>query len=80
MKNLPKDPFHFLFYFLEILHYENNIPKNPNFNMAFYNQMIINNLRMDNQIIQLFSDYLEQTQNSFISQNFFMLKNIFYYC
>jgi len=80
MKNLPKDPFHFLFYFLEILHYENNIPKNPNFDMAFYNQMIINNLRMDNQMTQLFSDYLEQTQNSFISQNFYNIQKFIIAC
>ena len=42
--------------------------------------MILNNLRMDNQMTQLFSDYLEQTQNSFISQNFYNIQKFIISC
>ena len=70
-KNIAKDPFHFLFYFLDILHYESNMPMNPHFDLNTYNQLLFNNLHSDSGTFNLFQNYLSQTQNSFISNNFF---------
>ena len=69
-KYITKDPYHFLFYFLDILHFENNMPKNPNFNMNSYNQSLANNIHSDENTFKLFANYIDQTQNSFISNYF----------
>ena len=69
-KIITKDPYHFLFYFLEILHYENNMPKNPNFNMNSYNQSLAYNIHSDENTFKLFANYMDQTQNSFVTNYF----------
>ena len=69
-KNVTKDPYHFLFYFLDILHFENNMPKNPNFNLNSYNQSLAYNIHSDENTFKLFANYVDQTQNSFISNYF----------
>ena len=69
-KYITKDPYHFLFYFLDILHFENNMPKNPNFNINSYNQSLANNIHSDENTFKLFANYIDQTQNSFISNYF----------
>ena len=70
-KFIGNDPYHFLHYFLEIIHFENNIPRNPNFDSLLYNQLLINNIHNDYQVFQLFKNYLQQTQNSFVTYNFY---------
>ena len=79
-KDISKDPYHFIFYFLNILHLENNIMPNPNFNLNQYHQLIINNARNDNQVFQLFINYFNQTNNSFISNNFYNIQKFFVSC
>ena len=79
-KEISKDPYHFIYCFLYILHSENNIMPNPNFNLALYHQSIMNYARFDNQVFQLFSDYFNQTFNSFISNNFFNVQKFFVNC
>lgn len=69
-KNIPQDPFHFLHYFLNILHCENNCPKNTNFNKTLYHTKIKENICSDINMFNLFNDYMDQTQNSFIFQCF----------
>ena len=65
------DPYHFLYYLLEILHFENNIPKDPSYNInQLYNQNILNQ-QNDDYMYFLFLDFFRRTQNSLISENFF---------
>ena len=73
-KDISRDPFHFLFYFLEILHYETNIPKNSMFNLNVHNQKLFNNIKSDIESLKLFREYLTETQNSFTSNNFFNIE------
>ena len=79
-KEASRDPYHFLHCFLQILHSENNIMPNPNFNLNVYHQALINNARFDNQVFQLFNNYFNQTCNSFISSNFFNINKFFVNC
>lgn len=79
-KEISKDPYHFIDSFLNILHIENNIMPNPNFNLALYHQSLINNVRIDSQVFQLFSNYFNQTCNSFISNNFYNIEKFFVNC
>ena len=71
-KQVQCDPFHFLFYFLDLLHYENNYISNNMY--SFFQKYKNPDLKtMENKILMLniFSNYYKNTQNSFISQNFF---------
>jgi len=70
-KELDNDPYHFLFYFLEILHLENNAPLNPNYDIKKYINPPIENMRNDKLMFQLYAEYFQQTQNSIISDSFF---------
>ena len=70
-KELPADPIHFLNFFLELLHCENNIPKNQNFNYNLYIQKMQEKICNDFDMFTLFNVYLEQTQNSFFSDYFY---------
>ena len=79
-KEISYDPYHFLYYLLEILHLENNLPNNPNFNTLLYGQLLRNNIKNDQQVFQLFNDYFQQTQNSFISYNFFNIQKYLVTC
>jgi hypothetical protein len=79
-KDIGKDPYHFLYYFLEILHYENNMPKNPCFNIALYNQMVRICINSDNAVFNQFNNYISQTQNSFASNNFFNIQKFMLHC
>jgi hypothetical protein len=73
-KNIQQDPYHFLNYFFRILHCENNIQKNPNFDYRLYNQKMREKICNDMDMFTLFNNYLEQTQNSFISNNFYNIQ------
>ena len=79
-KDIKKDPFHFLFYFLDILHYELNVPKNINFDSNLYNKSLYDNIHSDNNMFNLFINFMEQTQNSFISDNFFSIQKYMSNC
>ena len=79
-KDIAMDPYHFLHYFLEILHYENNLPKNPGFNMVAYNQMVRMYIHSDNAVFNQFNNYLASTQNSFVSNNFFNIQKFMVNC
>ena len=79
-KEISKDPYHFVHCLLQILHSENNIMPNPNFNLNLYNQSLINCAPFDNQVLQLFNNYLNQTCNSFISNNFYNIKKFLVNC
>ena len=76
-KNIVQDAFHFLHYLLEIIHIENNHPKNSNFDFNLYLQNIKNTISNDLGVFSFFNNYLDQTQNSFISNYFY---NIIKYC
>ena len=79
-KEIKKDPFHFLYYLLEILHLEMNVPKNCNFNKDLYNKLLYDNIHSDNNMFNLFVNYMDQTQNSFISDNFFSIQKYMTNC
>ena len=79
-KDVKKDPFHFLFYFLDILHLEMNCPKNFNFNKEAYYKSLYDNIHSDYNTFNLFANYMEQTQNSFISNNFFSIAKYMINC
>lgn len=70
-KQLKLDPFHFLFYFLQLFHSENNIISNPNFNVGAYKNPHPQNLLNDQYMLTLFINYFKSTQNSIVSNNFF---------
>ena len=67
-KNEP-DPYHFLFYLLMILHEENNYPMNPNYDK---NKLINQNENDKNVMRNVFTEFLQQTENSIISNNFYI--------
>jgi hypothetical protein len=73
-KDIAKDPFHFLYYLLELLHLENNCPINPNYNIDLYKNQIFQNKTNDNEIYKLFCNYYQQTTNSAISQYFYNIE------
>ena len=79
-KDIGKDPYHFLHYFLEILHFENNLAKIPGFNIDLYNQMVRMNINNDNAVFNQFNNYLTQTQNSFVSNNFSNIQKFMVHC
>ena len=71
-KKQPKlDPFHFLFYFLQLFHSENNIISNPYFNVSAYEHPHPNNLLNDQYMLTLYINYFKATQNSIVSNYFF---------
>ena len=79
-KNINKDPYHFLYYFLEILHYENNFPIESNINSADYKKKLKDNISNDINVFNIFNEYFKKTQNSFISQNFFNIQKYMMTC
>ena len=79
-KELPADPFHFLSFFLELLHCENNMPKNRNFNFDLYKQKMQEKICNDYDMFTLFNFYLEQTQNSFFSDYFYNIQKYHVNC
>ena len=69
-KQIQQDPYHFFFYFLDLLHLENNFPINPNYDINVYINQNIFNKRNNNYMYNLFNSFFQQTQNSIISQCF----------
>ena len=79
-KEIKKDPYHFLFYFLQIFHKENNNPMNPNFDQNVYNNQITANMNNHDFIYNLFGSYFQQTQNSLISKFFYNIEKYEFKC
>ena len=70
------DPYHFLFYLVDLIHAENNYQPNPNFNMNFLLNRTLEEKKNDDFMFNLFCSFYQQTQNSIISNNFFnIIKN-----
>lgn len=81
-KEIAKDPYHFLFYFLELLHCENNSPVNKNYDINQYKNNIKNSLNQkdDKIMLNLYCNYFSQTQNSAISDYFFITEKYSFKC
>ena len=62
------DPFHFLYFLLQFLHLETNIPENPNYQIRTESLL---NQKNDQYMFELYKDFWNQTQHSIIS-NFFI--------
>ena len=75
-KEVQKDPYHFLSYFLELIHFENNIAINLNCSY----QPTLEQMKNQNYIYILFSSYFQQTQNSIISQCFYIIEKNKFKC
>ena len=73
-KNITKDPYHFIYYFLELLHYENNFPAETNFNFNNYNKKLRENISNDINMFNIFNDFFNKTHNSIISKNFYNIQ------
>ena len=67
------DPYHFLKYFLKIIHIENNRPIDPYFNTSSISNPNINLMKDNNYMYNLFAQYFQQALNSVVSQNFYTL-------
>ena len=77
---LEKEPFYFLYYLLQFIHFENNIFKDPNYNIdIFYNQPL-ENQKNDTTMLKVFNDFMDNTQNSIISKNFYIFMKYTYNC
>ena len=73
---IQQDPYHFLYYFIDLLHLENNYPSNPNYNLNILQNQNLINKRNNNYMYNLFCNFFQQTQNSIFSQFFSnILKN-----
>ena len=70
-KNIQNDPFHFLYYFLELWHCENNYIINPMFNAIKIANPDINSMKNDSNMFNLYVNFFKSTQNSVVSRNFF---------
>ena len=79
-KEIIKDDYHFLKYFLKMLHLENNCPNNPEFNINSYNNQTIENIKNDNRMYNSFCKFFQQTTNSIISQYFYNIEKYFTSC
>ena len=79
-KDIIKDDYHFLKYFLKMLHLENNCPNNPKFNISSYSNQTIENMKNDNHMYNSFCKFFQQTTNSIISQCFYNIEKYFTSC
>ena len=79
-KDMKKDEFHFLYYFLDMLHLENNCPINPYFDINSYKNQILKNMKNDNYMYNSFRSFYQQTTNSVISQYFYNIEKYFTLC
>ena len=50
---LKEDPFHFLFFLLQFIHLESNVPKNPNYNANLLTNQSLNNKQNDDFMYKL---------------------------
>ena len=66
-----QDPYHFIFYLIDILHQENNVVSNMNYDYTILSSQSINNRRNKDFMRNLFREFFQQTQNSIFSNFFF---------
>ena len=78
-KVLNHDPFHFLYFLLQFMHIEINNPIEPYYDLSnlYPNIQIQQN---DNSMFQIFCDFFQKTQNSFISDNFYNIEKHTFNC
>ena len=69
-KETKADPFHFLFYFLDLLHMENNNAINRTFNVNEYLNPSLTNMQNNSYMHFLYVNYSKSTKNSVVSTNF----------
>ena len=79
-KVLSQDPFYFLYFLLQFLHMENNMPLNNNYNLQNLCSQNLQNQQNDEYMFNLFKDFWNQTQNSMISNYFFNIERNVYNC
>ena len=68
-KNFDYHPNNFLSFFLDLLHYENNIPIEENYDFSSLRNEV-NNEKIED-MYNTYESHLKKTQNSIISKNFF---------
>ena len=79
-KDMKRDDYHALYYFLDMLHIENNCPINPNFDINSYKIQSMQNMKNDNYMYNSFRYFYQQTTNSVISQYFYNIEKYFTLC
>ena len=79
-KCLSPDPFYFLYFLLQFLHMENNMPLNNNYNLQNLISQNLQNQKNDDYMYNLFKDFWNQTQNSMITNFFFNIERNVYKC
>jgi ubiquitin C-terminal hydrolase len=79
-KEIAKDPYHFYFYFLDLLHLENNNPQNKFYNIDNYRNQNIEEMKNDQLMLRKYAEYFQQTQNSIISDYFFNTEKYYFKC
>ena len=68
------DPYHFLFYLLELIHYENNMAPDKFYNIQSLYTQNVQMQAIDDYMYILFYDFFRRTQNSLISNYFFNIE------
>ena len=68
------DPYHFLYYLLELIHFENNIPQDQYYDCKILYNQNIDNQKKDDYMYALFYDFFRRTQNSMISNYFYNIE------
>ena len=69
--NKIEDAVNFLYYLIQILHHENNLPKDPNQNLNSLNHLTLAQRLNEDFMRNIFYNLYQQTQNSIFSENFF---------
>jgi hypothetical protein len=69
-KNKIENAIEFLYYLIQLIHYENNCPPNPSQNMNSLSKLTILQKINDDYVRNFFLTLYKQTQNSIISENF----------
>ena len=77
---MKKGEYYILYYFLDMLHLENNCPINPNFDINSYKIQCMQNLKNEENMLNLFSDFFQQTTNSVISHYFYNIEKFLTSC
>jgi hypothetical protein len=72
-KSFNGNPYDFFLYFLALLHQEINIRNNPTISEEQLNNQSIENMRKNDYMYYLFSNFFQQNHNSIISNNFFFI-------
>lgn len=85
-----QDPYHFLFYLIDLLHQENNVISNINYDYTKLSSQSIDSKKNKDFMRNLFKEFFQQTQNSIFSNYFFNIirnqyscencQDIFFYC